>query len=246
MFIYQNVRYIWNCDAEKFIKLEIPDTANDINKILEQSKGIDAGDREKLLEIYGRNEISVPVKSYWYLFKSEILNPFYLFQIFSIILWSCDDYYYYAACVLLLSSISIISSLYETRTQSITLRDLVENAIPASVQILQTDNQIIDISPDLLVPGDILVLPATGCLMSCDSLLLQGTCIVNESMLTGESVPIMKTPPSPSTELLSFDGHKRHLIFSGTNVVQTRYYGNEKVLAKVVRTGFNTSKGKMI
>lgn len=36
-----------------------------------------------------------------------------------------------------------------------------------------------------LVPGDILVLPPTGCVMPCDAVLLTGTCIVNESMLTG-------------------------------------------------------------
>ena len=36
-----------------------------------------------------------------------------------------------------------------------------------------------------LVPGDIIIIPSTGCTMHCDSVLLSGTCIVNESMLTG-------------------------------------------------------------
>lgn len=39
-----------------------------------------------------------------------------------------------------------------------------------------------------LVPGDIIVLPANGCTMHCDAVLLYGTCIVNESMLTGAFV----------------------------------------------------------
>lgn len=36
-----------------------------------------------------------------------------------------------------------------------------------------------------LVPGDIIIIPPTGCIMHCDAVLLFGTCIVNESMLTG-------------------------------------------------------------
>lgn len=43
-----------------------------------------------------------------------------------------------------------------------------------------------------LVPGDILLIPPHGCLMQCDSVLMNGTVIVNESVLTGESVPITK------------------------------------------------------
>lgn len=44
-----------------------------------------------------------------------------------------------------------------------------------------------------LVPGDLLVIPPQGCMMQCDAVLLKGNCIVNESMLTGESVPVTKT-----------------------------------------------------
>ena len=44
-----------------------------------------------------------------------------------------------------------------------------------------------------LVPGDVIEIPASGCLMACDAVLVTGTCIANESMLTGESVPVTKT-----------------------------------------------------
>ena len=39
-----------------------------------------------------------------------------------------------------------------------------------------------------LVPGDVIAIPADGCIMPCDAVLLAGTCIVNESMLTGKPV----------------------------------------------------------
>ena len=44
-------------------------------------------------------------------------------------------------------------------------------------------------------------------------------------------------PHQDNNELFSAEIHKRHTLFSGTHVVQTRYYGNAKVLAVVVRTG---------
>lgn len=42
------------------------------------------------------------------------------------------------------------------------------------------------IATDLLVPGDVLEIPAHGCVMHCDAVLLTGNCILNESMLTGK------------------------------------------------------------
>ena len=37
-----------------------------------------------------------------------------------------------------------------------------------------------------LVPGDVVVVPPEGCTMPCDAVLISGTAIVNESMLTGK------------------------------------------------------------
>lgn len=100
------------------------------------------------------------------------------------------------------------------------------------------------ISTELLVPGDIMEIPSHGCIMHCDAILLTGNCILNESMLTGESVPVTKTA-LPNTKNLKYDPkeHGRHTLFCGTQVIQTRYFGDEKVFAVVVRTGFSTAKG---
>ena len=81
-----------------------------------------------------------------------------------------------------------------------------------------------------LVPGDVLIIPSYGCIMPCDAVLLTGNCILNESMLTGESVPVTKTP-IPSSNDIYYDTkeHARHTLFCGTRILQTRYFGTEKV-----------------
>ena len=70
---------------------------------------------------------------------------------------------------------------------------------------------------------------------------------MNESMLTGESVPVTKTPLPNSPDIL-YDSkeHARHTLFCGTHVIQTRYFGMERVLAVVIRTGFSTAKGNLV
>ena len=45
----------------------------------------------------------------------QIIHPFYVFQIASIILWSLDDYFYYAFCIALISVISIVTTLVDTK-----------------------------------------------------------------------------------------------------------------------------------
>lgn len=55
----------------------------------------------------------------------------------------------------------------------------------SSFMILTTD--IEQAMSTELVPGDVIAIPANGMIMPCDAVLVCGTCIVNESMLTGET-----------------------------------------------------------
>lgn len=123
---------------------------------------------------------------------------------------------------------------------------MIENLKAGNIGLLKESNEVDVISSDSLVPGDIIVVPVDGGVMACDAVLLSGSCIVNESMLTGESVPVTKTPPTSNDSPFEWMSQKRHILYAGTTILQTRYYGSEKVLAKVVRTGFNTSKGELV
>uniref|UniRef100_A0A8C5UJ57 Polyamine-transporting ATPase 13A3 n=1 Tax=Malurus cyaneus samueli TaxID=2593467 RepID=A0A8C5UJ57_9PASS len=203
---------------------------------------------------YGVNEIAVKVPSIFKLLVKEVLNPFYIFQLFSVILWITDEYHYYALAIMIMSVISIVSSLYTIRKQYVMLHDMVAAHSIVRVSVCRGNQEIEEILSTDLVPGDTMLIPSNGTIMPCDAVLLSGTCIVNESMLTGESVPVTKINlPNPSEypkavgdEIYSPEVHKRHTLFCGTNVIQTRFYTGELVKALVVRTGFSTAKGQLV
>lgn len=56
----------------------------------------------------------------------------------------------------------------------------------------------------------------------------------------------MKTPIPNSRQVYENKEHGRHTLYCGTEILQTRFYGNEHVLAIVIRTGFLTSKGAVM
>jgi cation-transporting ATPase 13A2 len=102
--------------------------------------------------------------------------------------------------------------------------------------------------------------------MPCDALLLDGECLMNESMLTGESLPVSKaTITNEQMIALDFEQNDpiktpemiRYFLFSGTKVIRSRCgkHGARTItrggdvecgpgaLAMCVRVGFNTTKG---
>lgn len=56
---------------------------------------------------------------------------------------------------------------------------------------------VISISSRDLVPGDLIIVK-DGMIIPCDLILLNGQCVMNEAMLTGESIPMIKSPMTMS------------------------------------------------
>uniref|UniRef100_A0A665UU48 Polyamine-transporting ATPase 13A3 n=1 Tax=Echeneis naucrates TaxID=173247 RepID=A0A665UU48_ECHNA len=231
-FTFHSTKYYWNDEVQNFESFSLL-----VRKLF-----------------FGVNEIAVKVPSVFKLLIKEVLNPFYIFQLFSVILWSADEYYYYAVAIVFMSVISIATSLYTIKKQYVMLHDMVAAHSIVRVSVCRANNIEEILSTDL-VPGDVMVIPSNGTIMPCDAVLVSGTCIVNESMLTGESVPVTKTNlPNPlpgesgdeADNPYSTEDHKRHTLFCGTNVIQTRFYTGELVKAVVVRTGFSTAKGQLV
>lgn len=120
-----------------------------------------------------------------------------------------------------------------------------------SVKVMRNGEWQDDLS-DSLVPGDIVDLsdPSLNT-FPADLVLLSGDAIVNESMLTGESVPVSKYPvEQQGVEWISAPGAEispelsRHVVFSGTKIIRVRKTGAPgggggelEANAMVMRTG---------
>lgn len=108
------------------------------------------------------------------------------------------------------------------------------------------DRSLKTVNSSELLPGDVVELPS-GKVLPCDLVLLTGGAIVNEAMLTGESIPVMKSNlPYNSQEVYSETQTAKHTLYSGTTVIQTRPVGSERVYALVRSTGFLTTKGGLV
>lgn len=126
-------------------------------------------------------------------------------------------------------------------------------------------NKEILIQSDELVPGDLVIIPQ-NCTLPCDMVLMSGQCVVNESILTGESFPVIKTPiQKGSISCYNPIKDKNQTLYGGTEVLQSiksqthtdvTEFGfmnmsidnrlKTKTTGLVVRTGFQTLKGGLI
>ena len=141
--------------------------------------------------------------------------------------------------VVLLVSIFVILgiSLYQQRKTERALEALRELSSPRALVIRNGKEK--RIAGREVVRGDMVVLQE-GDRVPADALVLSSVSLsVDESLLTGESAPVRKSPGSASTAISRPGGEDTPSVFSGTMVVQG--HG----VAEVMATGIRTELGKI-
>lgn len=139
----------------------------------------------------------------------------------------------------LLASIFVVLgiSLYQQRKTERALEALRDLSSPRALVVRNGKEK--RIAGREVVRGDIVVLQE-GDRVPADALVLSAVSLsVDESLLTGESVPARKAPGSTSTNIARPGGEDSNSVFSGTMVVQG--HG----VAKVMATGVRTELGKI-
>lgn len=132
----------------------------------------------------------------------EVLTPFYIFQYFSIGLWVFGEAYYaFSIALLIITILSIISSIYDTYQSNNRIRQMAEQKGTINVKRM---GGIRKINSNDLVPGDIVMFYEAevkdSYQLPCDMVLIKGRCVTNESILTGESVPVAKAQIDEASE----------------------------------------------
>ena len=214
----------------------------EIFKILNSNiDGLDSKETEKRLKDYGQNIILNKKKKVWILrFLTQFNDTMIIILLVVALLLYFYGFFYsheYTDTIVILFVVFInaIVGFIQEEKASLVLKDLKK--YETSTCKVKRDNKIIVINTKELVPGDIIYLesgetvPADIRILSCESLK------VDESALTGESVPVQKSSDVLKNNLILQE--QKNMLFLGTSIT------NGKSTGVVVSTGKNTEIGKI-
>lgn len=203
--------------------------------------GLDSKEAKKRLSNYGQNIILSKKKKPWILrFLKQFNDTMIIILLVVALLLYFYGYFYsheYTDTIVILFVVFInaIVGFIQEEKATLILRDLKK--YETSTCKVKRNDKIIVINTKELVPGDIIYLesgetvPADIRILSCESLK------VDESALTGESVPVQKSSDALKENLIIQE--QKNMLFLGTNIT------NGKCTGIVVSTGKNSELGKI-
>ena len=248
-FTFKLFKYVFDPMEINFVSLKMQlDTSNELI-LTECAQGLTFEEQKHQRDIFGECDLDIHVKSFFKLLMEEFADPFYLFQVFSIALWYSNQYEYYATIIVVTTLVSLFVGTFETRKNLKNIQVMSRYSCPVNIlrKDLETNQPMfVTKSSKELVPGDIFELQEEGLAMPCDCLLIQGTVIINEAMLTGESTPIIKSQIPKIKDHFNYDADKKYFLFAGTKIIQKRSRDKKKLLGLVTEIGFSTIKGNLI
>ena len=251
MFEYKLFDYVFISKKDDFTSIDYQIKEKHSKIIEEYSSGLNPNEIELMRLIFGECDIDIRVSSIGKILLDELTDPFYLFQLYSVILWYCTEYYYYASVIVVLTIISLVLSVYGTYQNLKQLQKISRYSCPIKVYRKNENNEYMDsveMDSTELVPGDLFEIPEDGLALPCDAILIDGSIIINESMLTGESTPVIKVRMAGTENIFNTKeaDSDKYILFGGTKVVQKRKIGKGNPLGIVFQTGFKTFKGNLI
>lgn len=260
-FIFQQRRFIYDEKRKVFSPpkfwVDAPQGSSEGKSIgdLLNAKG-NSGDLSDAQRVFGANIFDIPVPTFLELWKEHAVAPFFVFQIFSCCLYFLDEKWK-SSLMMLFMIISFESTVVFQRQKTMTeFRSM--GISPYPIHVFRNGKWVELLTPELL-PGDLVSVNRSqdDSGIACDMILLSGTCVVNEAMLSGESTPLLKENISerPHSAQIDVDGIDRiSLLAGGTKTIQvsqgeSKFTGKTPdggALAIVARSGFETTQGQLV
>lgn len=198
------------------------------------------------------------------LFKEHAVAPFFVFQLFCVGLWLLDDFWYYSLFTLFMLVVFESTVVWQRQRTLLEFRGM--SIKPYNIWVYRLGKWS-EITSDKLLPGDLVSVNRTkeDSGVACDLVLVEGTVIVNEAMLSGESTPLLKESLQlrPGDARLEPEGlDKNAFLWGGTKVLQITHGNTDEArqpvasgvptppdngaMAIVAKTGFETSQGSLV
>ncbi|MBO0443660.1 magnesium-translocating P-type ATPase [Vagococcus fluvialis] len=184
-------------------------------------KGLSFEDAEQRLEEFGENKVDIQKPDAWYVvLVKSFMDPF-IYVLAGLLFVSALTKDYEA--VVVMSIMIVVSAVirfiqdFKAQQESLALQDLVKHTCA-----VKREGETKERPMEEVVPGDIVYLSA-GDMIPADSVLIwTKDLFVNQSSLTGESMPVEKYEASKQENLSSDDSSAidlSNLIFMGTDVL---------------------------
>ena len=199
-------------------------------------KGLQESQIKTRIKKYGYNQFKKtkklsPLKLFFAQFKNFIVYILLFAALISFVFNHKVDAYIILTIVILNA---IIGFIQEFKAEN-AIRELSKLSQPLALVIRK--GKLEHIKTKFILPGDILIIEE-GSFIAADARIIESSELtVNESILTGESTPVLKSSSAINKKVLLAD--QKNMLFSGT----TSIGGRAKAL--VVNTGLKTEIGKI-
>ena len=250
-FEYNYFKYLYSTMKDNFEAISYHILTTQKNIVENFSKGLNTKEVLYMQKIFGECDIDIDIVSCGQIIFDELSDPYYLFLLYSLILWICLGSYIYSLIILALEAITFFLGVRETYVNLKKIQELSRYSCPVNVYRRNENSDIpekTEINSTELVPGDVFEIPSDGLELPCDTILIKGDIILKESQLTGDSLPVIKEAMEPTEKIFNTNHQdiEEYIGFAGSKIIHSRKIGNSEAKGIVFRTGFETVKGDLI
>ena len=202
-----------------------------------REKGLSQEEAKTRLEKYGENALAAEKKkSFGEKLKEQILDPMIIILMIAAIISAFVGEALDAGIIIAIVIVNAFLSIYQEGKAEEAIAALQKMSSPKAKVVRDGDH--IEVDSNTLVPGDIVILE-TGDIVPADLRLIDSSNLkIDESSLTGESVPVEKNFSKVYDGKMEI-GDRENLAYSSTIVTYGRGMG------LVVETGHETEIGKI-